>query len=364
MTAPSDASGDSAGPGGRRRARFDRDQIDAVCAHYDLGTIEKVYDLPRGSHRAPKAIIVTDHGEYLLKRRAPGRDNPHRMAFVHDLQMHLASLDFPMPALIRTARHGQTAVRHAGMVFEVFEFVRGRGYQGELDATYDAGRMLAIFHQCAATYRPNGSPPHGSYHAVSGLSAALERAPRAIAETTGDDAHRAVDLRGVSGHLREAYADAVRTVQELGLASWSRQAIHSDWHPGNLLYRDGRVVAVLDFDSARWEPRVIDLANGALQFSITMDGGEADDWPDYLDETRLKRFCRGYFDVESAVSAPAELMAIPALMIEALIVEAVLPIAATGSFAHMEGGDFLIMVDRKVSWIMRHAGRIQELISG
>ncbi len=59
-----------------------------------------------------------------------------------------------------------------------------------------------------------------------------------------------------------------------------------------------------------------------------------------------------------------ELQALPSLMVEALIVEAVVPIATTGSFAHMEGGDFLIMVARKASWIRRQAGRLIELIAG
>ena len=54
-------------------------------------------------------------------------------------------------------------------------------------------------------------------------------------------------------------------------------------------------------------------------------------------------------------------MTIPWLMIEALIAEAVFPIAATGQFGRMEGLAFLQMVQRKVHWMQRSADRLVEL---
>ncbi len=120
-----------------------------------------------------------------------------------------------------------------------------------------------------------------------------------------------------------------------------------------MLFRDNRVVAVIDYDAARLLPRVIDVANGALQFSII--GGDEDvvKWPDRLDETRFKRFLRGYDEV--TVLSEAEIQAIPWLMAEALIAEAVLPIAVTGTFGRMDGLAFLQMVQRKVYWLTHSA---------
>jgi hypothetical protein len=45
-------------------------------------------------------------------------------------------------------------------------------------------------------------------------------------------------------------------------------------------------------------------------------------------------------------------------MIEALIAESVIPIAATGTFARMSGGDFLSMVQRKVRWIRQQSKKL------
>ena len=75
-----------------------------------------------------------------------------------------------------------------------------------------------------------------------------------------------LNMTRVTAAFREHAAVRVR---ETGIAGWPRQIIHSDFHPGNVIFADKGVRAVVDFDSARVGPRAIDVANGALQFSVT-----------------------------------------------------------------------------------------------
>ena len=56
--------------------------------------------------------------------------------------------------------------------------------------------------------------------------------------------------------------------------------------------------------------------------------------------------------------------AIPHLMTEALIAEAVFPIAATGQFGRMDGTAFLQMVVRKVKWLQKNSQMLVELAEG
>jgi Ser/Thr protein kinase RdoA (MazF antagonist) len=162
--------------------------------------------------------------------------------------------------------------------------------------------------------------------------------------------------------LAKSYTDAADAVERQGMDNWPKQIVHADWHPGNMLFRDNHVVAVIDYDSARLLPRIIDIANGSLQFSII--GGDEDvaKWPEYLDESRFKRFLRGYYEV--MLLSQAEIRAIPHLMIEALIAEAVFPIAATGQFGRTEGMTFLHMVRRKVHWLRKSIDKLVELAEG
>ncbi len=55
-----------------------------------------------------------------------------------------------------------------------------------------------------------------------------------------------------------------------------------------------------------------------------------------------------------------ELAMIPWLMIEALVIEALIPIATTGRFARLDGASFLVMVDRKLAWLAPRADRLVE----
>ncbi len=162
--------------------------------------------------------------------------------------------------------------------------------------------------------------------------------------------------------LLESYRRAAEKVQSLGIDNWPKQIVHADWHPGNMLFRDNRVVAVIDYDSARLLPRIIDVANGALQFSIIGGDDDVSKWPDYLDTNRFKRFLRGYDEV--MLISQAEIRVIPMLMIEALIAEAVFPIAQTGSFGKVEGMPFLQMVQRKIGWIQKSYDQLVELADG
>jgi homoserine kinase type II len=340
---------------------FAADELAIVCSHFDLGVIQAIQDFPRGSRRAPKLLIRTAKGTFLLKRRARGKDDSFKVAFCHQLQLHLASKQFPLPHLIGTITDNNSMLQWKGAIYECFEYINGTGYDNSLEATQDAGKILGLFHKLVRDYQPEYEPPQGSYHAAKTVSAAMAHVPTTLQQVDPRNAQtQASRIEQVISFLAQAYNEAAVRVNESGLPDWPMQIIHSDWHPGNMLFRKTRVVAVIDYDAARMQQRVIDAANGALQFSIIGGGDDAAQWPDYIDESRFKRFLRGYDSVN--VLSKSELRTVPWLMIEALIAEAVIPIAATGSFARMEGFGFLLMIERKVRWLQQHAEKLANIL--
>jgi len=347
------------GAGRAARATFDAGELAKVCSRYDVGEIENVKEYRRGSSRSPKVTLKTTRGAYLLKRRsAESPSVPARVQFSHAVQRHLAERRFPLPALVALRGSGETSLLLDGFVYELFEFVPGNAYDASLDATGDAGRLLAYFHKLLGSFEPEGRlrPRLGAcFHNASGLANHLDIVGRRL---TDRGSHS-----GVADKLKDLYADAAVRAEEMGVAGWPAQIIHGDWHPGNMVFRGSRTVAIIDYDTVRLSPRAIDLANGALQFSITRRGDDPTQWPPGLDEGRLKRFCRGYDLVKGCIISTAELEALPWLMVEALIVEAAVPIAATGGFGGLEPGPFLRMIDAKAAWIVQHAQRLTELIA-
>jgi len=339
------------------RETFTLDELGIVLSHYDIGVIDSITDFPRGSRKAPKLLIVSEQGKFLLKRRARGRDDPFKVAFTHSLQLFLASKQFPLPHLIGTRPQNNSMLQWRNGVYEMFEYIPGQGYPQSLEATSDAGRVLALYHKLLEDFRSQWQPPGGSYHNAS----AIEQGLKTIAANlpVGPNNENA-ELNNLIALIHKSYRHAAQSAQALGIDAWPRTICHADWHPGNMLFRDNRVVAVIDYDSSRLLPRVIDAANGLLQFSIIGGDDDVSKWPEHIDETRFKRFARGYDQV--MLLSQAEIKTIPHLMIEALIAEAVFPIAQTGTIGRMEGLPFLQMVGRKVRWIEKQYDRLIALL--
>jgi homoserine kinase type II len=356
----SDRSGGQSAKGATgQRETFSAEELAVVLSNFEIGVIDSVVDFPRGSRKAPKLLVVSEQGKFLLKRRARGKDDPFKVAFTHALQLFLANKQFPLPHLIGTKRENNSMLQWRNGVYELFEYIPGQSYPQTLESTFDSGRVLALYHKLLEEFKSEWTPPSGSYHAAAaveqGMKSILASLPPAL-EVAGPDVGKVLSF------LSQSYRQAADKVEQLGMDTWPKQIVHADWHPGNMLYRDNHVVAVIDYDSARLLPKIIDIANGALQFSII--GGDEDvaKWPDYVDQARFKRFLRGYDEV--MLLSQAEIRSMPWLMIEALIAEAVFPIAATGQFGRVDGMPFLQMVQKKVLWLQKNYEAMVMLAEG
>ena len=341
------------------RADFSPQELATVLARYDLGNIRQIERQLKGSRRSPKAIIISDWGRFLLKRRAHGRDHPLKVAYAHGIQQYLGRQGFPLPRLVPVRKGDDTMVIHNGHIYEVFEYVQGEGYHRLVSETFDAGRVLGMFHRLVRGYDSDWVPSRRGYHDTDIVRECLSSIPMSVGKN--DSAFgRETELLTTVNILYDAYETAAEKINEAGFHEWDTQTVHSDWHPGNMMFLNGRVVAVIDYDSLHMLPPITDVANGALQFSIIGGPSDPREWPPELDLERVRRFLMGY-ELETPAS-PEQIQTLPSLMIEALIAEAVAPIAATGSFGRMEGFRFLQMICRKVGWLQENSERLVAML--
>ncbi len=340
------------------REKFGTEELALALSHYDLGTIRNIQEFVRGSRRAPKVVIDSQRGKFLFKRRSVGKDNLQKVAFTHQIQLHLAGQNFPLPHLIGTRNSNNSMLVWNSRIYEMFEYIQGENYDGSLDATFNAGRILGLYHKLMRDFQSEYKPPTGSYHDAPAIQQAIRNT---VGSLPAEGRPSAEVVSQTIDSLESEYRQCAKTADTAGLSGWEVQIVHADWHPGNMLFSERHVVAVIDYDSARLQQRAIDMANGALQFSILGGGDDPSKWPDQPDENRLKRFLLGYDSVN--VISQAEIQAIPYLMCEAMIAEAVLPIAATGSFGRMEGYPFLQMIDRKVKWLLTHLKKLSDMLN-
>ncbi len=334
--------------------RFSSDELSEALSRYDIGKIRKVMRLVGGSKRAPKIVVTTNRGRFLLKRRIQGKDDVYRVAFAHAAQAHLAKHYFPIAPLLATRDQASTLLQLHGNIYELFKFVGGSRYNGSTEETLDVGRQLAKFHQYLADFKFEWEPMKATFHGSTTVRGHL----KTVASDSSSAAER--KLQDVGEKLMALYNRASVRVNELGFDTWRQQIVHGDWHPGNMLFDKGKMVAVLDFDTVKIAPPVTDLANAMLQFSIVGYHPNPADWPDYLDQTKAVQVLNGYREVVKLDKS--RLDSLLDLMVETMIAEAVLPVAATGFFGNLKGTDFLKMILRKALWIDANRGTLAAAI--
>src|SRR3954471_18952574 len=193
-----------------QREKFGAEELAIVLSHFEIGTIDSIVEFPRGSRKAPKLLIVSDHGKFLLKRRARGKDDPFKVAFCHAIQLHLAAQQFPLPHLIGTRRDNNSMLQWRGAVYELFEYIPGQGYPQTLEGTFDSGRVLGLYHKLLESFTSEWQPSTGSYH----LAPAVEMGLRAI-PTTVPGAGDSENVASID-YLLRSYKHAADTVESLG----------------------------------------------------------------------------------------------------------------------------------------------------
>ena len=329
----------------RGGTQFSSEELVCVLSHYDIGVILRIRPLSGGNRRTPKMVLISEKGKYILKRRPHGKDDLDQVKFAHEIQRRLVAESFPITTLVPTVDKNETVLQLDHHIYELFEFVTGNRYDGSPEETAEAARRLAEFHRLLSSF-PHRQPLENCYHD--------SHAVRRHLKTIGSE-HSALPnmkMRSASDTLMMLYNESSVRVSGLNFDSWPRQVIHGDWHPGNMLFSEGKVAAVLDFDAVRVASTITDLANGMLQFSIVGGRPNPAEWPDYFDEDKLSQFIKGYRSVIELDKN--KLDALPDLMIETMIAEAVMPIAATGFFGHLSGSAFLDMILRKALWLNTH----------
>ncbi len=181
--------------------------------------------------------------EYVLKHRT----NRTRVWEEYDLMKWLAVHNQPISQLIYTVE-GAPWAEHEGSVYVLYPYLVGVG--GDelklLEGDYGAkiGTALAQLHLDLASYPAvDNFPGFDVFQEVSSF------AWPAIRGYMG--ARFRHTLQGMEEGIGRNLVNPYQTLP--------RQLIHRDFHPGNLIFREGELTGILDFDRVRVGIRIFDL---------------------------------------------------------------------------------------------------------
>jgi Ser/Thr protein kinase RdoA (MazF antagonist) len=248
--------------GVRRSGAISRQQLGEVLERYALRPTGRPRTMSAPGARGATIRVRTSGGEIVVKRYKETVDDA-ALAIEHAVLVALAEKDFPAPRLRRTT-DGETSVNLEGARFAVSDAVRGyrhphelvlsRADRLELDAI--AGRLLARLH---------GSLEKLDVPASTTLGFARRRGPRVRSvEWYTDRLAEGPAPRRVRAWTHGALWQLYETFDAERLPT---TVVHGDYGPYNLLIRAGSVPMLVDFELARRDWRLVDLATGILWFA-------------------------------------------------------------------------------------------------
>lgn len=266
------------------------DQVRQVLAEYDLD-LAATPKHPAVLGRSGNLVVRTPLGKAMLKRYKSSVPLP-AVIHEHSILTYLSQLDFPSPRLL-TTRAGETFARRHGAIYAMFGFIEGdiryphhflMPAQGRWLLS-EAGDILATLNDLLRGFEPDGqnlngfkSPSQGRWRDLSWYT---DKLTHCVAESPHLDLGEERAQIMVSALLQRAdwiHDTLCQLDQSLEAAAPPRLIIHGDYRPGNLLFRRDAPTVVLDFELARLDWRITDLAKSLPAFAYTRTVGLNFDW--------------------------------------------------------------------------------------
>jgi len=238
-------------------------ELDRVLGCYRLGELKAAWR-PAHGFVNDNWIVETAQGRYFLKHRHPSLSRP---AFIHAQHALIALLrkgGFPAPALMPTIE-GETLLALDGQCYEVQAYIEGAPYDHKRMAHLEeAAVTLGRYHTLVKGFAPAALCSQGDLYNPTTLSTNLTNLTRAW------QLNRTPDTAEIVSQLATQAAELAARFAAHG--ALPQLVIHGDYYADNLLFNGDRIVGVVDYDKARWQACVVELAEALIYFASPRPG--------------------------------------------------------------------------------------------
>jgi Ser/Thr protein kinase RdoA (MazF antagonist) len=254
---------------------------------YELDGVRAIRSLA-GGYWNTTILLNASNGSHAL-RIYYQTATPEGVSYEHMFMCYMSQHILQVPAPT-TTRLGQTFFYHRDRIIALFPYMRGkipdRHHQG---VRVKSARMLSNIHQVGLGF-PNGKqrpgyPPLLSLDwdanrmwtwskveaLFSGDASAMTEATRHFRGGIPSSLGSLLDQQTLIREEREAFKRWINNLHASGrILLWG--TIHGDFYPNNLLVKDGRISAVLDWEDCQREWLVWELSRALWEFCKNEDG--------------------------------------------------------------------------------------------
>lgn len=257
--------------------------IEHVLSHYQLGELLCCEQNLRGYCNTSFAIQTLEEGQptWHFLRRYKATICEVEIQFEHSLIRHLAQFPELPIAKLQVTREGKTYLiepcddpTQPPTFFAIFEYLPGEDRYTWINPhcseteVRNAAALLAHYHQAVWEFQPQGQRNEPDIHGL--LPTFLTNYQAYLEKPLADELKSPLQkhypfLRGKIEQLQKSLADPQ-------IETLPRLIIHHDYHPGNLRFSADQVVGLFDFDWAKRDWRVFDVALALFYFFTEWEG--------------------------------------------------------------------------------------------
>jgi len=277
---------------------------DIINKYYDIGDIIQIKKLDRGYVNESFVIDTEKAGKrykYFLRKYKRGI-REEEVKFEHSVIKHLMKKKFTLAASIIKRIDGTTYVKEEKEIdndieeiyFAIFEFLEGEDkYTWDNPLCTDkelksAGKVLAKYHSNVYDVKADGRRYEPK---INELLPTISGDLMKYAKRAGSTRFDAYFFKNLDNIL-SVIDKTLSQIDAENYAKLNQLAVHCDYHPGNLKFKNEEVVGLFDFDWSKIDVRIFDLALAIVYFCSTWEG--KDDGDLLLD--RVDKFTYTYQD--------------------------------------------------------------------
>lgn len=251
----------------------------AVQERYDVGAVYGVEPLAGGCWNQVYRVEA-ESGVYVLRLAHPTQSEAV-LTFSHRA-MKAVGLPEVHPPL--ADRDGETVACLGQRLASLFRFVEGERLEVATVDVVQAGELLGRIHHRTAQL---GMEPGWILETLDWDRNPLWNWAAVQRSLTGCAFRFAARVREEGIDLRKERDRLAAWVREHGSSGWPMACMHGDFYPGNLIGRNGQIVAAIDWDEARVEWTFWEVGRAMWECCQTADGTE-------LDVGRARAFYQAY----------------------------------------------------------------------
>lgn len=265
-----------------RPSQINVTEVEQVLRAYGLGELKSDSQPAIGSSRSRNLILETTEGKKVLKRYKYSL-GVEAIIYEHSVLNHLANAGFTAPRLVLN-REGKTYTQLEGRLYAVTDFVAGFKYSDFIISRHtrkcfveQAARALARYHQLIDGLVPGGEKNDGfkpdgqeRWHEYDWYLQEFAKYETLLKDRAPDAPELERFFRHNVDRLKQ---DLFELDQKLAHAGWlTKLVIHGDYGPYNLLFDQGKLSAVLDFECVHLDWRAGEVISAIHRFAGSKNG--------------------------------------------------------------------------------------------